>query len=180
MANTIEKIITLLAKPFQRLDNLAIDLATKVWDVDLATGVQLDRLGKLVGQVRNGYVDDVYRRYIRARIAVNRSKGKRADLIKIARLILNDSSASLTITRQANATLFIVVGGVLPASTEIALATMLRDASPLGVRWIVQSAPLVAASMFKFSGGTAGPGFGSSVHPGTGGGLADMQDGDAA
>ncbi len=54
-----------------------------------AVGAQLDVLGDVVGQKRQGMVDDEYRSFIYARIKVNRSDGKLEQLLEILSLILN-------------------------------------------------------------------------------------------
>lgn len=48
---------------------------------DLAIGIQLDKIGKIVGETRRGRSDDEYRRAIRLRIFINISKGRPSDLI---------------------------------------------------------------------------------------------------
>ena len=54
-----------------------------VYDIDAAIGVQLDRIGVLVGQPRWGRLDGPYRKLIRARIGANVSKGTPEDIIAI-------------------------------------------------------------------------------------------------
>lgn len=57
----------------------------------LARGVGgdlLDKLGKIVGQPRNGMVDTDYLVLITARIAANRSDGRRESLIRLAKLLV--------------------------------------------------------------------------------------------
>lgn len=60
---------------------------------EFAEGVQLDLLGRIVGQLRNGLDDDSYRAHINARIAINQSFGLPDDLINIIR-ILSDAGFS--------------------------------------------------------------------------------------
>jgi hypothetical protein len=54
-----------------------------------ATGVHLNLLGQLVGQPRQGQTDDVYRVFIRGRIAVNRSRGRGNNVIRVAKALLD-------------------------------------------------------------------------------------------
>ena len=176
--NRLEKLISILMRPFQRLENTAIQLLTLRY-VDTATGYQLDVLGRVVGQARGGLVDDIYRRYIRARIATNRSTGRREELIRICRLILGDPAARVVVERQTIATVFIRIDNVaLSAAIETALIRFMEQAVAAGVRVLVQTAPAIPTAMFKFTGGglPTGPGFDSSVTPGSGGELSDMQD----
>lgn len=60
--------------------------------IDNATGHDLDVLGQIVGQPRNGQLDDEYRRFIRARIKTNRSDGKIEQLLTIALLVLGGTA----------------------------------------------------------------------------------------
>lgn len=81
----LEGLITAYLNRVQELENA-------IWSVivgrliDHAIGVQLDALGKLVGQRRDGTSDEVFRTRIRARIAANRSLGRPGDLIRVALL----------------------------------------------------------------------------------------------
>lgn len=79
---------------------------------DSTTGAQLDRLGALVGQRRNGLINADYRRYISARIAANNSNGRIEDLIRVASLILNDTAAIVVVSTEAIATAVIEIAGV--------------------------------------------------------------------
>lgn len=64
-----------------------------VWDVivgrlpDYAEGVQLDVLGSIVGERRNGLGDAAFRVRIKARIRINQSFGRPLDVIEVLRLI---------------------------------------------------------------------------------------------
>lgn len=60
-----------------------------------AFGAQLDVLGGIVGQPRNGLDDDAYRRHISARILLNRSSGTVEEIYQIIALV---SPAGTTFT----------------------------------------------------------------------------------
>ena len=49
--------------------------------VDLAIGIQLDKVGEIVGESRQGRDDETYRQAIKFRIFVNVSKGRPSDVI---------------------------------------------------------------------------------------------------
>lgn len=72
--------------------------------IDNAVGAQLDLLGKLAGQARNGLEDVDYRRYIRARVAAHNSDGLISDVIKVVRLILKDEPSVETVPPVAETT----------------------------------------------------------------------------
>jgi hypothetical protein len=60
------------------------------FNVDTAEGDQLDLLGKLVGEGRDGRTDDQYRTGVRARILVNSSEGTMADFYAIGEAIAKE------------------------------------------------------------------------------------------
>lgn len=85
-----------LAPQLQQIENTIALLKTRL-DLDKATGDLLDKLGSIVGQARLfGDVDAIYRRKIRTRMAVNRSKGTKADLALVARLACMDKFVGVT------------------------------------------------------------------------------------
>jgi hypothetical protein len=66
-------------------------LENALWDIiikrylDFAADAQLDTLGKIVGEPRNGLGDPAYRVRIRVRILINRSFGTTPDIINVLR-----------------------------------------------------------------------------------------------
>jgi hypothetical protein len=62
-------------------------------DVDTCDETRLVLLGKIVGQARIGTLEQ-FRIYVKARISVNRSRGRVADVVKVARLLLGGVSYS--------------------------------------------------------------------------------------
>lgn len=66
----------------QSIEDVSIDVMCNRWPLT-AVGVQLDILGKIVGQERGEYTDDQYRLWILARILVNRANGRIEELIDI-------------------------------------------------------------------------------------------------
>ncbi len=71
----------------------AQELEDAIWFViygrmlDYAEGAQLDMLGRIVGQPRDGLPDDRYAVQIRARIRINRSIGTPTDVIEVLQLV---------------------------------------------------------------------------------------------
>jgi len=69
------------------------ELEQAVWDVvrkrmaPYAEGVQLDYLGAIVGEARQGRSDDTYRVWIDARIAANSSLGRAPDVIAVLQIV---------------------------------------------------------------------------------------------
>ena len=122
------------------------ELEDAIWTVidgriiDTAVGVQLDTLGKLVGQLRGSETDEAYRAFIRARIRANRSLGHPGDLIAVTMLATGFSASGVAFTE-------------LPATTLIDLLTPTTDAVAAAVRALLAHAkPLGTALALGYSG----------------------------
>lgn len=81
-------------KRFQILSNDLEDIRT-VRDLDVANGANLDELGSIVGQDREGFSDLIYRTLIKAKTAANRSKGTTENLIDTALILRNSVIADI-------------------------------------------------------------------------------------
>lgn len=149
----VQNLIAVLAGPAQDIENALQQLLLNR-AVDTAEGVQLDQLGVLVGQPRGGLSDDDYRRYLRARIATNRSGGVTEDLIRVASLIVNNVSAVYHVERSGVATVVVRVAGVaVTPATGHTLFTFLDQAASAGVRLMVLWSESVPASTFTLDSG---------------------------
>lgn len=168
--NSTEALLTILLSPAQRLENADIDLLTKRF-VDTAEGYQLDVLGRIVGQKRGGLADDVFRRYIRARIAANNSNGKREELINIANLVLNDASV-VAVHEEQIATVRVTIDLPQTSTTEAVLVYFLTIAVGVGIRIIVETNTSPIANRFTYSSGS-GNGYDNGLSPGIGGSYTD-------
>lgn len=135
----IEKLLTCLIAPCQELEQAYTDLLL-LRSVDTGFGAQLDTIGEIVGQPRNGVSDDeLYRRYLRARIATNRSKGKIEDLIRISRLVIDNSTAGVVVQRYDVATVVVRITKAL-TTVDVAsiLASFLAAGHSRGVRLVLE------------------------------------------
>lgn len=137
-----QNIIDLLAvflQRYQDVENVFWDLLT-LRDAYTATGAALDGVGKLVGQPRNGMLDEDYRRFIFARIATNNSNGTIEDLIKVTRLVLNNTLLRVVVRNDGVAAVRVQLEG---DDVDTALADVvilfLRLAASAGVRVILES-----------------------------------------
>jgi hypothetical protein len=79
----------------QEIENAIYDLWLSSW-IDTAEDQQLDDIGDLVGQKRQGFIDEDYRPLIKARIKTNRSDGQIEQMNEILNLILGDATDSGT------------------------------------------------------------------------------------
>lgn len=94
-------VLCALLDEVQETEQLFADLRPN-FTLDAALGAQLDAIGDLVGEPRNGLGPDAYRRRIRARILVNASAGRADDLIAILVLLVH-GRAPVSLTPVPNA-----------------------------------------------------------------------------
>jgi hypothetical protein len=85
-------VLTSYLVQIQELEDQLWVLFTERW-IDSAYGLQLDGLGEIVGEKRQGSDDDEYRAFVRARVKVNRSNGKIKELVEILSLIQDGGAA---------------------------------------------------------------------------------------
>lgn len=134
----VRALVTAWCGPIQSFEEVLYQVLTER-AVDNAVGVQLDQLGVIVGQERAGLSDDDYRRYIRARIRVNRSSGTINELTTITRLIVDDDDASIQFDPSYPAAGMMRVSGIpFDTATALALVTFLRAAAAGGVRIVLE------------------------------------------
>ena len=132
----IEAFINAYAAQTQELEYVLSDLCTKR-TVFVAVGAQLDVVGKLVGEARNGASDDIYRLRILARIIANSSSGTNDDLVQALKLLLEvdqgtaDTSFQVYTPLGSVAQVFVIIDAVLN-STD-AVCDLLRDIRAAGV-----------------------------------------------
>lgn len=136
-ATNVQTLLAALVGPAVTLETALQQLLTQR-GLDTAIGVQLDQIGTIVGRKRAGEVDDVYRRYLRAQVAVNRSRGTMADVYKVAHAILGVTpTLSLEIKNQGIAALVLLIfGDTVDAGAQAVLQVMLRHTVAAGVRII--------------------------------------------
>lgn len=151
--NNITQLLTACIAPFQDAqDTLVALLAERT--IDTAVGAQLDVLGRIVGEDRAGFDDDTYRRYIRARIAVNRSRGVTEDVINVLVSVIADGSAVIETRREGVATLVAYVNGIALDGAVAAIAALLTArAVSAGVRLVTEWSQSIPANTFRLDTG---------------------------
>jgi hypothetical protein len=82
----VEAVATSLPKQLTIVE-ATLDQLKNERSIDTAIGVQLDRVGEIVGEPRNGRDDETYRQYIKFRVFVNVSKGRPHDVSYATRFI---------------------------------------------------------------------------------------------
>jgi hypothetical protein len=128
-AENLREMVSALASPLQDVDTALYQLYTQRW-VDSAEGKQLDNLGAIVGQEREGRDDVEYRLWIKARVFANRANGHPDDTLRILELIQPDADYEVEPTYPATY-LVHVYNATAPAQS---IYNILRLAKPAGVR----------------------------------------------
>lgn len=77
----LRALLAAIVGPLHTIESDADDLREKRW-IDTAQGAQLDGLGAIVGEPREGRSDEDYREAIRFRVFINVSKGTPPDVIR--------------------------------------------------------------------------------------------------
>lgn len=136
----IRKLVTLLVEPAQELEEVFWDLIL-YRTADTATDATLDLIGKIVGELRGGKADDLYRRYIKARILTNRSHGLVETLIRIVRLI-HDDPVYVHVQSMPIATVVVTLADTTTTDAVAdALIDFLKQAVSAGVRIDLATSP---------------------------------------
>lgn len=106
------------------------------FDGDTATGDQLDLLGKLVGELRQGRTDDDYRAAVKVRIMVNVSDGSLPTLLRISLAMVPGA----TVIMSESAPMTITIDFSTEGDTTIrTLKQMLQKAKAGGVRLFISA-----------------------------------------
>lgn len=155
------------------------ELEGVVWDVivarlpDYAEGAQLDALGRLVGQRREGLGDAAYRAHIKARVRTNQSFGRSQDVIAMLKLI----TASAFHLREASRAAFVISFDAPPENTSLGheIPALVKQTRAAGVGTLVTMPVDRATSRGAFYGSSYAPtlnaarGFSSSYNATVGG-----------
>lgn len=151
----VEALVDALLAPIQDLETALWDLLTKR-QLDTAEGQQLDDIGEIVGEQRNGRIDTDYRRFISARIAVNRSRGTIPELLSITESILDDGAIDTVFDNDGPATVVLRLGGTdVPDTTVLdILIYYLRQTVAAGVRIIIEWSSVDFGDAFYWDTGT--------------------------
>lgn len=138
--NRVERLLTALGGSVQDLWQV-MQAVLLLRTIESAAGAQLDVLGRIVKERRDGLDDDTYRRRVRARIAVHRSRGTVEDLITITRLVVLVEGALIRVVVEAIASVVVHLenAAVTDAIADTVLFGFLQAAAAAGVRVILHS-----------------------------------------
>jgi len=137
------------------------------YDIDVAVGEQLDKLGAIVGELRNDRNDAAYRVAVKTRLLVNQSEGSPEELLTIVDTA--DPTLTVSIREYYPAALLWRWSGTFSAISARDLFTLVKQAKPAGVtmhavidtagdfRWgTVAAAGSASTRAFGSVGGTNG------------------------
>lgn len=123
----VEFILSFLYQSNELEDLFQEMIQTK--DLELATGMQLDLIGVLIGEFRNNRDDTSYRNAIKIRIGVNTSNGTIEDLITVLELLFGNDT-DIIIRRDGSASITLFLGIEEP---EEDLIPLIQQTIPAGV-----------------------------------------------
>lgn len=153
--------VALLARQAQDLEDAAQSLLT-IFDIDNSSGIQLDVIGRIVGQTRQGAIDSEYRLGLKARILANKSSGTPENIFAL--FLGAPMVYSLGVIKE----FAVRVASVPITPAEAAGAVMLLGvAREAGARALFEWQEYVNAQMFTFDG-AAGTGFDDGHFAGAG------------
>jgi len=158
----------LLGRQFNDLET-AFQSLFAVLSINDAAGAQLDLIGRIVGQAREGLGDVAYRCALRARVLANRSNGTPEELYAVVDAFLGLSAAQAYLhDDDVNGTKEFVLRVLTPVDNSLIpiLLDLFGDAKDAGARGLLQWQPAPNANTFRFAGPTTvapGSGFGVGV-----------------
>lgn len=165
----IAALISAFTDECQEIEDVLWDLLTKRLDIDNSEGAQLDIIGKIVKQPRNGLSDVDYRVFLKVRIRVNLSTGTPEDMLAIAALL----GLTIKLDEQYPAGIVLKVLTTLTLNPQ-ALLTLFRQADPIGVRTLleydeVDPTHAITYGDSNFPSTSTTLGMGDATNPATGG-----------
>lgn len=174
-ADTLRALLCSYVTRIDAIETALLQVHYNRW-LDTAAGAQLDVLGRILKEPRNGASDTVYRRGLRSRVLANSSNGKIEELLLIALTFEPDLDSVEARQLYPYAITFWALGQ--PEADPRALAQRLQQASAGAVGLQMVHTPLGSASLHAISADTtpttsATQGFGSTTES-TGGGLASV------
>lgn len=149
------KLRALLCSYLDRMSDLevAIQQVREAFDIGTAVGVQLDVIGRVVGESREGRGDDDYRRFLRVRILINQSTGTPEELLAAAELVTQPDTLTLVESFPAFVTITAFAGGAVVDGGKV--DEVLQLMKPAGVGLLYVFSGTTPAQTFKFATGTA-------------------------
>ena len=145
----IAAILNAISAEVQTLENEIFNVLTKR-SIDTGEGVQLDQIGKIVGQSRGGRTDDEYRVALRARIRINLATGTPDEIIAAMKFII--PSDLVRLTEIFPAAFLVEFTGTLTSEPDVLAAfRAVKPAGVLGILMQVVGNPFTTSFMLTFA-----------------------------
>lgn len=161
-------------RQFQEIEDAAfVFLLARMLQTGLAKDDLLDKIGKIVGQGREGFDNDTYTLMIQARIQANRSDGKREQIIKIVSLLA--PNVPVRVKNFQPATIEVEALGPMLVPPDVAEREFLRGAPVGGVKLFFINSPEPVENTFTWGDASTYPvegdgmGWGDAVSDSVGG-----------
>lgn len=152
-ANIEGLLDSLGGQQIQDLEDILFDISGRL-DINNSIGVQLDGIGKIVGQARNGQDDPTYRLFLKAKAGRNVSEGDINRVISIWKIITSGTVIRVDEFFPGEIELFSDVP-LAPELEQIGFALM-QDVVAAGVRVVATPVSPENAFGFEDSVGTLG------------------------
>lgn len=158
---TVEDLVEALASSHQSLED-ALEAMPTAMAIDTAVGTQLDGMGDVVGEPRNGSTDDEeYRLRIKARVRINRSGGSPEDIYGVLTLVV-DETIALAIREEFPAAFRVLATGAAVENASL-LVRFIGEAKAAGVTARLTYANAAAANTFTLNSSNPAQGLNGGV-----------------
>lgn len=146
----------------QDLENILFDIDTRL-DIDNSEGVQLDSIGTIVGQSRNGQDDATYRLFLKAKAGVNVSEGDVERVLSVWKIITGGTIVQVIDQYPAAIELFSDVP--VPGELEVEAFALMQEVVGAGIS--ITSSIISPENAFGFEGSIDTLGFDDLISTGT-------------
>lgn len=164
----VEGVVEAVVTPLQEIEDVLEQLQVERW-IDTAEGVQLDKIGRIVGAEREiGQNDDDFRLVVKAQIIMNLNQGTPEEIIAAAKFFIGATFIWYLEVYPAAVDIFSTT--VIPEPHREKIRAQLKKFLPAGVS-LDSFGQFDETNPFIFSGGS---GFGDVNDPDVGGLLADL------
>lgn len=125
--------------------------------IDTGEGEQLNVIGRIVGQPREGRDDAAYKPILRARVAANKSEGTIEDIVNICKLAVDSPDTHVIARSEPIASANVEVSSIaIDDDIADALIVLLRGAVKAGVRLLLVTSSFPIGETFRYD---VGPGY---------------------
>lgn len=149
-----EGLVSAIGAEIQAIEDATGTMTNSLLAFLNAEGAQLDRIGTIVAQPRNGLDDSAYRARIAVRIAVNFSAGQMEDIINIAALYMAavGNPLQVIVSEHFPAAMVVRLANYFPAAVIYVgeLVGLLREAKGAGVRLDLEYQTATNATVFQY------------------------------